>query len=219
MGCGCDKKTYPDQHRENETSLSGDIKWDGGNLECGDECSQDCESFFQILDCTNLNDAFKKLFDLVCNRAPKNYYIVQDSNHLLTNAGLQVINTGFNLVLDPGCYVVDFSTSAHPGWTGTFPEPIILTSKWFDFWIVSNQDVTKTDIDGNDQILDGSVRRFRNASEAVSDPTIMSIPIYTKGQTLVVPEGEQRIVKVVFENAEEGWGLYNDRILSALKIA
>lgn len=218
MGCGCEKKKTPSQKILQETALTGDIKYDGGDITCGENCPDDCESFFEITNCDNLNEVIQKMFDLVCNRAPKNYHIVQSADYVFTAAGDQVINTTFNLVLDPGCYVVDFSTSAHPGNSGDLQSPI-LTSKWFDFRIVSNSDVTKTDIDAGDINLAGSNRRFRNQAEAVADDTIQSIPIYTKGQTLVVPEGEQRIVKVVIDCQELGWGIFNDRILSALKIA
>lgn len=122
------------------------------------------------------------------------------------NNSAPVVITGHNVILGPGKWLLDFSSSVLS--SGVIGPKI-------EYYIVYNSNPLLTAYDVTDVTISGSIRLQLIPFPAGTGNTC----IYTKGEVITVPALGSYIVKVVVSDPLGATYIIQDRVLTAIKVS
>lgn len=204
------KKGFCDPH------YTGDLKYDGTEF----TCETDQEITLETDE--NLNSIILAHATALCELTGEtdvftSILSVGDTFTLIGDGSIDsfVASTSFNIVLDPGKYVVFLK-----GYFARNDVAEDVGSKWMDYKLVTNTMITITDTDASDVDVDGSLARYYQgfANTDVVNKGYTVGTGYTSG-IVEVADDTQKILKAIFtfaETVEHGYS--RDLSLVAIRI-
>jgi hypothetical protein len=123
------------------------------------------------------------------------------------NNSAPVVITGHNVILGPGKWLLDFSSSVLSGG--------LLTQPKIEYYIVYNSNPLLTAYDVTDVTVSGSIR----LQLIPFPPSTGNTCVYTKGEVITVPALGSYIVKVVVSDPLSADYIIQDRVLTAIKVS